>query len=69
MFAINHAATAPILKKIFKDVPIIRILISVQFMELLWVLLNYLGIERTTTEKLRSTGSHSRITFYRLSYL
>jgi hypothetical protein len=51
MFAINHAATALIIKKIFKDVPIIWILISVQFMELLWVLLNYLGVERTTTEK------------------
>jgi hypothetical protein len=50
MFAINHAATALILKKHFKDVPIIWLLISVQFMELLWVLLNYLGVERTTTE-------------------
>jgi len=51
MFAINHAATALIIKKGFKDVPILWILISVQFMELLWVLLNYMGIERTTTEK------------------
>jgi hypothetical protein len=32
-------------------VPIIWLLISVQFMEILWVVLNYLGIERTTTEK------------------
>jgi len=31
-------------------VPLVWILISVQFMELIWVLLNYLGIERTTTE-------------------
>ena len=51
MFAINHAATALIIKKIFKDVPIIWILLSVQLVELLWVLLNYLGIEKTTTEK------------------
>jgi len=51
MFAINHAATALIIKKGFKDVPILWILISVQFMELLWVFLNYIGIERTTTEK------------------
>lgn len=51
MFAINHAATALIIKKGFKDVPILWILISVQFMELIWVLLNYIGIERTTTEK------------------
>lgn len=51
MFAINHAATALIIKKIFKDVPITWILLSVQLVELLWVLLNYLGIEKTTTEK------------------
>ena len=51
MFAINHAATALVIKKIFKDVPIIWILLSVQLVELLWVLLNYLGIEKTTTEK------------------
>jgi len=51
MFAINHAATALIIKKEFAGVPIIWLLISVQFMEVLWVVLNYLGIERTTTEK------------------
>lgn len=51
MFAINHAATALIIKKVFRDVPIIWILISVQFMELLWVFLNYGGIEKTTTDK------------------
>ncbi|MCX5891363.1 MAG: metal-dependent hydrolase [Deltaproteobacteria bacterium] len=51
MFAINHAATALIIKKVFKDVPIIWLLISVQFMELLWVSLNFLGIEKTTTDE------------------
>lgn len=51
MFAINHAATALIIKKELGNVPIIWPLISVQFMEILWVILNYLGIERTTTEK------------------
>jgi len=50
MFAINHAATALVIKKAYNDVPIIFILISVQLMELLWVFFNYLGIERTTTE-------------------
>jgi hypothetical protein len=50
MFAINHAATALIIKKSFHDVSIVWILISVQFMELIWVLLNYLGIEKTKTE-------------------
>ena len=58
MFAINHAATALIIKKVFNDVPIIWILISVQFMELLWVALNYLGLEKTTTdEKVRYVGN------------
>jgi hypothetical protein len=51
MFAINHAATALIIKKEFVNVPIFWLLISVQFMEMVWVLLNFLGIERTTTEK------------------
>ena len=50
MFAINHAATALVIKKAYPDVPIVWILISVQFMELLWVLFNYLGVEQTTTE-------------------
>lgn len=49
-FAINHAATALVIKKVYPDVPMVWILISVQFMELVWVLLNYLGIERTTTK-------------------
>ena len=51
MFAINHAATALIIKKEFIRVPIVWLLTSVQFMEILWVVLNFLGIERTTTEK------------------
>ncbi len=51
MFAINHAATALIIKKEFVNVPIVWLLISVQFMEILWVILNFLGLERTTTEK------------------
>lgn len=50
MFAINHAATALLLKRRFPDVPLVPLLLSVQAMELLWVLLNYLGVERTTTE-------------------
>jgi membrane-bound metal-dependent hydrolase YbcI (DUF457 family) len=50
MFAINHAATALLIKRRYPAVPLVPILISVQAMELLWVALNYLGIERTTTE-------------------
>jgi len=51
MFAINHAATALIIKREFINVPMVWLLISVQFMEILWIILNFLGVERTTTEK------------------
>jgi hypothetical protein len=50
MFAINHAATALAVKKKFPHAPMWLLLISVQFMELLWVAFNYLGIEYSTTE-------------------
>lgn len=50
MFAIDHAATALVIKRRFPSVPMAPILISVQAMELAWVILNYLGVERTTTE-------------------
>ena len=49
MFAVDHAATALLVKRRYPSVPIAPILISVQAMELAWVGLNYLGIERTTT--------------------
>ena len=50
MFAIDHAATALLVKRRYPSVPLAPILVSVQAMELAWVGLNYLGIERTTTE-------------------
>ena len=50
MFAINHAATSLIIKRIFPDVPMTAILVSVQLIEGLWIVLNFLGIEKTTTE-------------------
>ncbi len=50
MFAINHAATALIIKKIYPDVPMAAILVSVQLIEIFWVALNFLGVEKTTTE-------------------
>jgi hypothetical protein len=49
MFAINHAATALLLKRRYPELALAPLLLSVQIMELLWVLLNFLGIERTTT--------------------
>lgn len=50
MFAINHAATALPLKRAFPGVPLIPLLISVQLLEVVWVALNYAGVEITTTE-------------------
>src|SRR5262245_30556156 len=50
MFAVDHAATALLIKRRFPSVSLTPLLISVQAMELAWVALNYLGIERTTTE-------------------
>jgi hypothetical protein len=55
MFAINHAATALIIKKRYTHVPLLWLLLSVQFVEILWVLFNYLGIEMTTTEPVIDT--------------
>src|SRR4030095_8024740 len=50
MFAVDHAATALLIKRRYPSVPMTPVLLSVQAMELAWVGLNYLGIERTTTE-------------------
>jgi hypothetical protein len=50
MFAVDHAATALLIKRRYPSVSLTPILVSVQAMELAWVALNYLGIERTTTE-------------------
>lgn len=48
MNAINHAATALLLKKRWPCLPIIPALISVQLIEFLWVFLNLAGVEVTT---------------------
>jgi hypothetical protein len=50
MFAIDHAATALLIKRRFPSVSMVPLLISVQAMELAWVALNYVGLERTATE-------------------
>ena len=50
MFAVDHAATALLIKRRFPSVALAPILLSVQAMELAWVFLNYLGIEYTATE-------------------
>jgi membrane-bound metal-dependent hydrolase YbcI (DUF457 family) len=50
MFAVDHAATALLIKRRFPSVSLTPMLLSVQAMELAWVGFNYLGIERMTTE-------------------
>ena len=47
MYAINHAATALVFKKHYPTVPLVALLLAVQFVEVLWVLFNYVGIEHT----------------------
>jgi hypothetical protein len=49
MFAVDHSATALLIKRRFPSVSMTPLLISVQAMELAWVALNYPGLERTTT--------------------
>ena len=50
MFPVYHAATALLIKRRYPSVSMVPLLVSVQAMELAWVGLNYLGVERTTTE-------------------
>jgi membrane-bound metal-dependent hydrolase YbcI (DUF457 family) len=45
MYAINHAATALLIKKKVPGAPMILLLISVQLLEVFWVLFNYFGWE------------------------
>jgi membrane-bound metal-dependent hydrolase YbcI (DUF457 family) len=45
MYAINHAATALLIKKNQPTAPVLLLLISVQLVELFWVIFNYLGWE------------------------
>src|SRR5882757_8431305 len=48
MYAINHAATALLLKKKKPAVSIWPLLISIQLVELLWIVFNFIGIEHFT---------------------
>lgn len=48
MYAINHAATALIIKKNQPAAPMFLLLVSVQLVELFWVIFNYLGWEHVS---------------------
>lgn len=43
MFAINHAATALVIKRRFRKVPMVWLLVSVQLVETLWVVVSLAG--------------------------
>jgi membrane-bound metal-dependent hydrolase YbcI (DUF457 family) len=68
MFAVDHAATALLVKRRYPSVPLAPILISVQAMELAWVGLNYLGIERTTAEAAVHSVADVHLTFMPYSH-
>ena len=50
MFAVDHALTALVVKRRYPTVSLAVLLVCVQALELAWVVLNYLGIEHTTTD-------------------
>ena len=57
MQAINHAATALILKRKFPSTPLFGLILATEAIEYLWVTLNIIGIEQTIiTNPLRSVA-------------
>jgi LexA-binding, inner membrane-associated putative hydrolase len=50
MFAVDHAATALLIRRRYRSAPLVPLLVSVQAMELAWVALNYAGVERTVVD-------------------
>ena len=68
MFAINHAATALLVKRRYPEARMVWLLISVQLMELLWVIFNYLGVEITTTEETVKSVSDIHLVYIPFSH-
>lgn len=68
MFAVDHSATALVIKRRFPSVSMIPLLISVQAMELMWVILNYLGVERTTTSSTVRTVADIQLAYIPYSH-
>lgn len=50
MNAFNHTATALMINKKWPGVPIVPVLVSVQLIEVMWVALNFLGLEAVALE-------------------
>src|SRR3954466_12935349 len=68
MFAVDHAATALLLKRRYRTVPIAPMLVAVQAMELAWVFLNFAGVERTTTERTVRSVADIHLTYMPYSH-
>jgi hypothetical protein len=68
MFAIGHAATALLVKRKFPQAPMLWLLLSVQLMEFLWVVFNYVGLEQTTTESTVESVSDIHLVFMPYSH-
>jgi hypothetical protein len=68
MFAIDHAATALLLQRRYPSAPLAPLLISVQLMELAWVALNYLGVERTVTDPVVRTVANVHLAYMPYSH-
>lgn len=66
MQAINHAATALILKKKFPAAPLFGLLVATEAVEFLWVALNLLGFEHTVIGG--GTGDPSAIHLVHMPY-
>jgi hypothetical protein len=49
VYAINHAATALLFKRRCPAAPMLALLVGAQLVEVVWVLLNYPGVERVST--------------------
>ena len=49
MYAITHAATALVVKRAYPEAPLLPLLIGVQLVELIWIALTYMGVERFST--------------------
>lgn len=68
MFAIDHAATALLVKRRYPSVSMVPLLVSVQAMELAWVGLNYLGVERTSTDAAVDTVANIHLSYMPYSH-
>lgn len=68
MFAMDHAATALVLARRYPRVPLPALLVSVQLMELVWVGLNLLGVERSSTSAAVHTVADVHLSYMPFSH-